>query len=171
MIQQNLFQTVSSPTPGRFEIYRTWQIWGSDLGEPHCFISILSNCNQISGLRIQFCNDIWTDGADISGPSHSISIVHNTYKSRGLHQAPVNGHETNPRLSRLRYIDGCVLVCCVGCLPQCAISLITPNSSEMIMPCHIAIFRHKFYLIIKPYTHLVHLVIELCINFVYSIKN
>ena len=67
--------------------------------------------------------------------------------------------------------DILTVVCCVGCLPQCAISLITPNSSEMIMPCHIAIFRHKFYLIIKPYTHLVHLVIELCINFVYSIKN
>ena len=50
-------------------------------------------------------------------------------------------------------------------------SLITPNSSEMIMPCHTAIYRHKFYLIIKPQTHLVHLVIELCINFVYSIKN
>ena len=50
-------------------------------------------------------------------------------------------------------------------------SLITPNSSAMIVPCHHPIFRHKFSLIIKPYTHLVHLVIELCINFVYSIKN
>ena len=50
-------------------------------------------------------------------------------------------------------------------------SLITPNSSAMIMPCHPPIFRHKVSLIIKPYTHLVHLVIELCINFVYSIKN
>ena len=78
--------------------------------------------------------------------------------------APVNGHETMAGSALARYIDNVYL--------RAAISLITPNSSEMITPCHNAIFGHKFYLmIIKPYTHLVHLVIELCIKFVYSIKN
>ena len=41
------------------------------------------------------------------------------------------------------------------------ISLITPNSSAMIVPYHPPVFRHKISLIIKPYTHLVHLVIEI----------
>ena len=86
--------------------------------------------------------------------------------------APVDGHETWDCLTGdiLTVVRG---LCGVRCLPQCCYSIITYHTwlIRNDNACHAAILWHKFYLIIKPYTHLVHLVIELCINFVYSIKN